>query len=225
MQVKLLRFLQEYSFERVGGRQKIRVDLRIISATNSDLKELIGAGRFREDLYYRLDGVCIGMPNLRDRGEDILLMANVFLRRYSYEAGRNIQGFASDAVTALLNYPWPGNIRELINRIRRAVIMADGDWVTPENLELESIQTRSQPQVDGLGLREALSLFESELLSETLSHCQGNVQQAARSLKTSRSVIYHLLKKHGLKNYALIIILISCLGFGILCLKPIGHFF
>ena len=132
LQVKLLRFLQEYTFERVGGRKSITVDLRVISATNKDLGELIEQNLFREDLYYRLDVIDISLPPLKDRGEDALIMANIFLKKHAATLGKEIQGFTPEAVTAIQTHAWPGNIRELGNRIRRAVVMADGVTITPE---------------------------------------------------------------------------------------------
>ncbi len=202
LQVKLLRFLQEFTFERVGGRETRTVDLRIISATNGDLKDLIAAGRFREDLFYRLNVVNIDLPTLKDRDDDALIMANVFLRRYATKTERQILGFSQDAVKAIQTYTWPGNIRELINHIRRAVVMAEDSWVTPENLGLDINEFQARP-TNGLGLKEAKAQFEAKLVSEALASCRGNVQMAAKVLKTSRSVIYHLINKHDLKEFSL----------------------
>jgi DNA-binding NtrC family response regulator len=129
LQVKLLRFLQDYTFTRVGGRTPIHVDLRIISATNSDLEELTQTGRFREDLYYRLDVVHIRLPFLKDRGDDALIIAHVFLRQYAGKVGKDICGFSQAASVAIQAHSWPGNIRELINRIRRAVVLSEGHWL------------------------------------------------------------------------------------------------
>ncbi len=197
LQVKLLRFLQDYSFERVGGREKRTADVRVISATNCNLKEMIAQNRFREDLFYRLDGINIDLPPLAERGDDILIMANFFLGRYCRDVGKEIKGFSPEALRALKVYSWPGNIRELINRVRRGVVMAEGSLVSPKNLDLES-QVLKGDLSAGLGLKEALAQFESRLIVETLDRCQGSVQMAAKALKTSRSVIYHLINKHGL---------------------------
>ncbi len=201
LQVKLLRFLQEFSFERVGGRESKQVDLRVIAATNCDLTELIAAGRFREDLYYRLNVVNIDLADLKDRADDVLIMANVFLRRYAAKTERKILGFTLEATKAIQAYSWPGNVRELINHIRRAVVMAEDEWITPENLGLNLAQLQGLAN-NGLGLKEAKAQFEAKLLADTLAHCQGNVQLAARNLKTSRSVIYHLINKYDLKEYS-----------------------
>jgi two-component system NtrC family response regulator len=155
MQVKLLRFLQEFTFERVGGREGKTVDVRVIAATNQNLLEMIQAGRFREDLYYRLYGLSIEVPLLKDRGEDVLLMARLFLRRLSAEGGRELHGFTQEARQALQAYPWPGNVRELINPLRRALVMAEESWITSKNLGLD--QDDNQVVVDdGLGLKEAI---------------------------------------------------------------------
>jgi two-component system NtrC family response regulator len=200
MQVKLLRFLQEFTFERVGGQRSRAVDVRILSATNANLADMIAAGRFREDLYYRLDVININLPDLKDRGNDAAIMANVLLRRYAKETRKKIKGFTRNAELAMANYPWPGNVRELINYVRRSVVMAESPWITPDDLGLPRGYASSRPgNGDGLGLKEAKSQFEARLLAQTIALCLGNVQMAAKALKTSRSVIYHLINKHGLR--------------------------
>jgi two-component system NtrC family response regulator len=196
LQVKLLRFLQEYTFERVGGRKTIKVDLRVISATNCDLKELIAAGRFREDLYYRLDVVNLALPPLKDRGEDVLIMAKFFLKYYASKQNKNISGFSPEALTAIQMHPWPGNIRELVNRIRRAVVMAEGPWIMPEHMSLKISEINPEPFIDGMGLREAKKRLEIELVTAALGKYHWNVRLAAKALKTSRSVIYNLMEKY-----------------------------
>ena len=201
LQVKLLRFLQEFTFYRVGGRQPIKVDLRIISATNSDLHELISTGRFREDLYYRLDVVSISLPALKDRGDDSLIMANVFLKRYAAKLGKNLKGFTSEAIAAIQGHSWPGNVRELINRVRRAVVMTEGDRVAPEHLGLDESSGEPEPVFNGKSLKEARAEFEARLVSEALQHFQGNVFLASRALRVSRSTMYHFIQKYQLKPY------------------------
>ena len=201
LQVKLLRFLQELSFERVGGRKTIKVDLRVLSATNGDLGEMIGANRFREDLYYRLDVINICLPLLKDRGEDAVIIANVFLKRYAIKVVKDIRGFTREAVTAIKAHPWPGNIRELINRIRRGVVMADTPWLTPEHLGLDLAEIQPQYMLNGQGLKEAKAKFEAKLVTEALTNYQGNVLLASKALKISRSMIYHIIQKYGLKQY------------------------
>jgi DNA-binding NtrC family response regulator len=201
LQVKLLRFLQEFTFYRVGGRQPIKVDLRIISATNADLHELISTGRFREDLYYRLDVVSISLPSLKDRGEDSLIMANVFLKRYAAKLGKNLRGFTPEAIAAIQGHTWPGNVRELINRVRRAVVMTEGDRVAPEHLGLDESGSDMEPVFNGKSLKEARAEFEARLVSEALQHFQGNVFLASRALRVSRSTMYHFIQKYQLKPY------------------------
>jgi two-component system NtrC family response regulator len=196
LQVKLLRFLQEYTFERVGGRKTIKVDLRVISATNCNLKELIAHGRFREDLYYRLDVVNLDLPHLKDRGEDMLIMAKFFLKYYTAKQNKNILGFSPEALTAIQMHPWPGNIRELVNRIRRAVVMTESPWIMPENMSLKISEINPEPFIEGMGLREAKKRLEIEMVTAALGKYQGNVRLAAKALKTSRSVIYNLMEKY-----------------------------
>jgi two-component system NtrC family response regulator len=186
----------------VGGRQAINVNLRIISATNTDLKELIATGRFREDLYYRLDVVNINLPLLKDREDDGLIMANVFLKRYSNKLGKDIKGFTPEAVAAIQGHAWPGNVRELINRVRRAVVMTEESRVAPEHLGLDQSQPDAEPAFNGKSLKEARAEFEARLVGEALEHFRGNVNLASRALKVSRSTMYHFIQKYQLKPYA-----------------------
>ena len=199
LQVKLLRFLQEHTFTRVGGRENLQVHIRVLSASNIPLKDLMARGHFREDLYYRLDVVNIELPPLSARGEDILILAHNFLKRYASQGGKDILGFTRETKACLESYPWPGNIRELINRVRRAVILADGPWVGPEHLGFTGEQAQPQAWYEGLSFKEAKTQFEKRLLSEALDRCQGNAALAAKSLKISRSVMYHLIQKYRLK--------------------------
>ncbi len=201
LQVKLLRFLQEFTFHRVGGRQPLKVDVRIISATNADLSELIAAGRFREDLYYRLDVVNITLPALKDRDDDSLIMANVFLKRYAARLGKELKGFTPEAMTAIQGHAWPGNVRELINRVRRAVVMTEGGRVGPEHLGLDQSGGVTETVFNGKSLKEARAEFEARLVSDALHHFQGNVFLASRALRVSRSTMYHFIQKYQLKPY------------------------
>ncbi len=201
LQVKLLRFLQEFTFHRVGGRQPIKVDIRIISATNTNLKDLIQAGRFREDLYYRLDVVNINLPPLKDREDDGLIMANVFLKRYAARLGKDIKGFTPEAVAAILGHSWQGNVRELINRVRRAVVMTEDSRVTPDHLGLDPSGQSPEPAFNGKSLKEARAEFEARLVGEALQYFRGNVNMASRALKVSRSTMYHFIQKYQLKPY------------------------
>ena len=197
LQVKLLRFLQEHRLERVGGRQEIDVDIRVIAATNSDLKRAMKTEQFREDLYYRLAVVGVTLPPLRDRGEDITILAKVFLERYGAESKKNLVGFSADAITAMQTYDWPGNVRELENRIRRAVIMAEGRKLTPEDLELADGEGEGYKSVS---LREAREELERELILRTLARHNGNMTRTAADLQVSRPTLYELMDKLSIKK-------------------------
>jgi two-component system NtrC family response regulator len=192
LQVKLLRFLQEREIERIGGRDRIRVNVRIIAASNKDLTAEIAAGRFREDLYYRLSVVTIKVPPLRERGEDILLLANAFLRRNCAERRRKVR-FSNDALQAMLNHAWPGNIRELENKVQRAVIMAQGRWVEPTDLELQTFETPDATAT----LREIRNKAEHQALVEALVKHRGNISQASKELKVSRPTLHGLVEKYS----------------------------
>lgn len=203
LQVKLLRFLQEFSITRVGGQKQIHIDVRVLSATNSNLKEKIIQGLFREDLYYRLNVVTIELPPLKDRGDDVLVIATVLLKRFAGKGRSNSLKFNLKAERALVSHSWPGNIRELINRVRRAVVMAEGSWITPENLGFDSLDVSSALLLDGQGLKEAKAHFEARMIVEALKKCHGNVPLTAELLKISRSMIYHLIQKYNLKECVL----------------------
>ena len=198
LQVKLLRFLQDRKIERIGGREQIPVDVRIIAASNRDLKVEIQAGRFREDLYYRLSVVTITVPPLRERGEDILLIARAFLARNCQEHRRKIR-LSPAALQALLAYSWPGNIRELENKVQRAVIMAQRSVIEPIDLDLATVEGTTEAE----GLREARDRVERQAVLEGLLKHRGNISQASRALGVSRPTFHALLAKHEIdaKNY------------------------
>jgi DNA-binding NtrC family response regulator len=200
LQVKLLRFLQEFTFERVGGHKTLEADLRVISATNGDLKALIKDGQFREDLYYRLDVLHIELPLLKDREDDLLIMASIFLKRYANRVDKNGLEFSKAAVTAIQAHPWQGNIRELTNRIRRSVVMADGSLIEPEHLGLAFLHLDPELYCDGLSLKAAKAKFEANLVSKVLAKYNGNVLLAAKALQTSRSMLYNLIQKYNIGN-------------------------
>jgi two-component system, NtrC family, response regulator len=195
IQVKLLRFLQEHRFQRVGGRQEIQVDTRLVAATNADLQQLIEQGKFREDLYFRLAVVTIRILPLRERGEDVLLLAREFLRRYAAQEGRSNLIFAPDALRAMERYAWPGNVRELQNRIRRAVIMAGGSRVATKDLELDTVTTPAA--FSGTTLRQAREQVEREMVQEALKRHSGKITSAAAELGISRPTLYELMDKLG----------------------------
>lgn len=196
LQVKLLRFLQDHEVHRLGGRDAVPVDVRILAATNVDLQEAIDHGRFREDLYYRLRVVAIPVPALKARGSDINLLARTFLMKFAEAQKRVLRGFTSQAIEALLAHNWPGNVRELENRVKRAVVMAEGQYISTANLELKDPAT-----VDGepTRLRVARDLREKDLVKLVLEKTDGNVSKAAVELGISRPTLYQLLSRFGLR--------------------------
>jgi len=194
LQVKLLRFLQEKTFQRVGGRQEIQSDARMIAATSVNLQESVASGTFREDLYFRLAVVVVTVPPLRDRGDDIGLVAREFLRHYGVQHGKPRLTFAPDAMHALNLHRWPGNIRELQNRVQRAVIMAEGKRVTARDLELADASSALPPQT----LKQAREAVERELVQDALRRHSGNITSAALELGISRPTLYELMEKLGI---------------------------
>ncbi len=191
LQVKLLRFLQEQKVERIGGREEIDLDVRVMAATNKDLKAAMKDGNFREDLYYRLGVVVIPMPPLREREGDIVVLATALLHRFASENKKKIAGFTQQSLNTMENYHWPGNIRELENRIKRAVIMADGTKITSQDLELASRYERSE----GGSLREARETLEKEFIERALRKHKGNMTKAAEDLGISRPTLYEMMEK------------------------------
>lgn len=197
LQVKLLRFLQDHEIQRLGGKDSIVVDTRVIAATNVDLLNAIANDRFREDLYYRLCVVTVAVPPLSERQTDIPLLARAFLLRFADEQKKSITGFTSEAMAALINHSWPGNVRELENRVKRAIVMAEGRSVTPANLELEQVSVFSKEATTIKGSRESR---EKELVLLAMERAQGNVSRAAAELGISRPTLYQLLARYGLKK-------------------------
>jgi len=194
MQVKVLRFLQDHVVERIGGRQQIHVDVRIVCATNQDLDRLIAEGRFREDLYYRLNELKLNIPPLRERAGDVLLLASYFLKKFNEQYDRNLKGFTSDSLSAIRAHPWRGNVRELENRVKRAVVMAEGPLVAAADMDLATGEVEDL----SLDLRTARSRAEREVLQLALTQSGGNLSTAAKLLGISRPTLYSLAKEHGL---------------------------
>jgi len=194
LQAKMLRFLQERVVERVGGREEIPVDVRVVCATNQIPEALIKEGLFREDLYYRVSEITINIPPLRDREEGRLILARTLLTRYAKLQKRAINGFADDAVTAIEAYDWPGNVRELENKIKGAVIMADGKMVSAADLGIAI----NKGEEASLNLREVRQRSESKAIRVALTKCYGNVSKAAELLGVTRPTLYDLLNKYGL---------------------------
>lgn len=197
LQAKLLRFLQERVIERVGGRQEIPVDVRIVCATHQDLKQLSKEGRFREDLYYRLAEIVVNIPPLRERVGDPALLAHAFVRRFAQEQNRGGLNLSEDAVRAIEAHPWPGNIRELENCIKRATIMADGNQISADDIGLTS---QDAAQLDNsLDLRTVRDEAEKRAVIAAMGRVNGNVVKAAELLGVSRPTLYDLMHRLGLK--------------------------
>jgi two-component system, NtrC family, response regulator len=197
MQVKLLRFLQNQVIERVGGRQPIQVDCRVVCATHQNLTKLIAEGRFREDLFYRINEVGVRVPALRERTGDVPLLAKYFLKHFAIELKRPVHAFTPEALVAIEAHSWRGNVRELENRVKRAVIMASASVVGTEDLELEGALGEREPQLT-LNLREARLRAEALVIRQALSQAGANVSQAAKLLGISRPTLYDLIRQHGL---------------------------
>ncbi len=197
LQAKLLRFLQERVIERVGGRKQIAVDVRIISATHQDLPDKIVRGDFREDLYYRISEVTVNIPPLNAREGDVLLLAKAFLERFKREMNRlELKGFSAQANQAIMDYEWPGNVRELENRVKRAVIMAEGNEISAEELEITPAQN---DQTLPLNLRTVRERAETNAIIQAVNHAEGNMSRAAELLGITRPTLYSLIGKYDLK--------------------------
>jgi two-component system, NtrC family, response regulator len=196
LQVKILRFLQEYEIERVGGREAIRVNVRVIAATNRNLEQEVKGGRFREDLYYRLGVVAIHVPPLRERGDDVVALADYFLKKASAQYGRPVVGFTADALAALRSYSWPGNVRELENRIRRAVIMSEKRLIVPGDLNLPGSREGAPPDT----LKDLRHQVEREHIRRVLARNNWNVSKSAADLDVSRPTLHDLIKKHHIRK-------------------------
>ncbi len=200
LQAKLLRFLQERRVERLGGRQEIAVDVRVVGATHQDLKALIDAGRFREDLYYRLAEIVVTIPPLRQRHGDAVLLANAYLRRFAQEQRRGSLAFTDDAIRAIERHAWPGNVRELINVVKRAAIMADGARVTADDLGLATADEAGDVAADPtLDLRVAREEAERRTIVLALARTANNIAKAAELLGVSRPTLYDLMHRLAIR--------------------------
>ncbi|MCK0512484.1 PEP-CTERM-box response regulator transcription factor [Aromatoleum buckelii] len=196
LQAKLLRFLQERVIERIGGREEIAVDVRIVCATHRDLKAQISAGLFREDLYYRLAEIVIEIPPLRDRDGDAVLLAHAFVQRFAQANGRGTMHLGDDAVAAIESHRWPGNVRELENCLKRAVIMTEGSRITADDLGLDSVD----PDLQHLNLRQVRDEAERRAVVRVLARTNGNIARAAEILGVSRPSLYDLMNRFALKK-------------------------
>ena len=194
LQSNLLRFLQEKTIYRVGSTRSILVDTRVIAASNINLKQAVAQGKFREDLYYRLNVLPVTVPPLRERRDDLPVLTSHFFRLYAADKPRHLKGFSSAAVRAIASHDWPGNVRELINRIRRAMVLAEGRQITPADLELAS----ADPAGAGDGLGQLRTAAERAAIGASLQRAGSNITLAARDLGVSRMTLYRLMSKHGI---------------------------
>ena len=195
LQVKILRFLQDHKIERVGGREMMEVDLRIVAATNKDIKRLISDGLFREDLYYRLAVVTIDLPPLRERGEDIFILAKMFLEKFAAD-GREPKKLSSEAIDAIALYEWPGNVRELENKMRRAITLAEGPTITPSDIGLAAEGAADAKPLD---LKTAREMLDRRYIYLAISRNNGNISKAAEELGLTRPTIHNLINKYNIK--------------------------
>jgi two-component system NtrC family response regulator len=196
LQVKLLRFLQERVIERIGGRQPIAVNTRIVCATHQDLEAMIAEGRFREDLYYRLAEIVVKIPSLVERAGDAALLARHFVNRFGRELNPTGQGISADALALVDSYPWPGNVRELENRIKRAVIMAEGRSIGADDLDLPG---KAREESHAINLRAAREVADRRAIRQAMSRTDNNISGAAKLLGISRPTLYDLLKQYRLQ--------------------------
>lgn len=198
LQAKMLRFLQERVIERVGGRSEIPVDIRVVCATHRDLQNMVKEESFREDLYYRVGEIVILIPPLRDRDDDVVLLARTFLNQYKEEYGTKTKGFSDEAVEAMLSHSWPGNIRELQNKLKSAVVLAEGTVITADDLGLIAKATESEPMV--LNLREVRELAESKAIRRAYHQSEQNISKTAELLGVTRPTLYSLIEKYHLDD-------------------------
>ena len=197
-QVKLLRVLQEREFERLGGHETLKADVRLIAATNKDLERAIEQGKFREDLFYRLNVFPIFIPPLRERKPDVLLLADHFLQRFSAEHGRDIRRLATPAIDMLTSYHWPGNARELQNVIERAVLVCDGHVIHAHHLSPTLQTAEASGTVMSIALDDAVAAYEKDLLQDALKSARGNRAKAARLLRTTERIVNYKVRKLGI---------------------------
>ena len=196
LQSKMLRFLQERQIERVGGRESIEVNVRIVAATHQPLSELVEKGKFREDLYYRLSEVALSIPSLTERNGDVVLIARAMLDKFNKQYGRNFRGFTSEAVHAMEAYSWPGNVRELENKIKAAVVMSDSNQIGANELQIEQSQLDEMP----LNLRQVREVAESRAIQRAIVLSNGNISKASKLLGVTRPTLYSLMDKYGIQH-------------------------
>ena len=198
MQVNLLRFLQEKTIERVGANESISIDVRVLAATHVDLAEAVAQRRFREDLYYRINVVCVAIPRLADRGADIEDLAQHYFLRFARAHNRSLRGFSKAAMQVLLSHSWPGNVRELVNRVQRAAVMTEGRFIQPEDLGFD----RQDDGHDMMTLEDARAAAERVMIRRAMSQARNQVSRAAMLLGVSRVTLYRLIGKYNIHNHA-----------------------
>ena len=198
MQVKLLRVLQEREFERLGGTNTLRTNVRLVVATHHDMEQLIANGKFRKDLYYRLNIFAIFVPPLRDRKSDLLLLADHFLEKFSREHSKNIKRISTPAIDMLTSYHWPGNVRELENALERAVLVCDSNVLHAHHLPPTLQTAESSGTVTRVSLKDALAAYEKDLIQDALKTAGGNRAKAARLLNTTKRILNYQTKKHAI---------------------------
>lgn len=197
LQAKILRFLQEKVVTRVGGREDLPVDVRIICATHQNLQQMVAEKSFREDLFYRISEITINIPPLRERGEDIILLARSILQNSSQQMSKPVNGFTDDAIQALIHHPWPGNVRELQNKVKAACIMTDGKQISSQDLDLHSDESNSTIE---LNLKKVRENAEKQAVSRALAISEGNMSNTANLLGITRPTLYTLIEKYSLRN-------------------------
>jgi len=200
LQVKLLRVLQEREFERVGGTETLKANVRLVAATNKDLEKAMASGAFREDLYYRLNVFTLFVPPLRERKPDLLTLADHFLEKFAREHGRPIKRISTPAIDMLASYHWPGNVRELENTIERAVLMCDGEVIHGHHLP-PSLQTaEASGTVTRVSLKDAIVAYEKDLIQDALKTTRGNRAKAARLLDTTERIINYKVRSYDIDS-------------------------
>jgi transcriptional regulator with GAF, ATPase, and Fis domain len=199
-QAKLLRVLQEHEFEPVGSSVTTSVNVRVIAATNADLKKAAAEGKFREDLYYRLNVFSIALPPLRERKEDVSLLAQHFLHKYNLAVGKKIQAFAAETLAAMVQYDWPGNVRELENAVEHAVLVETNLFISPGSLPMNLTPREPADASTELGLRDMLNLFEKQIIIDTLMRANWIKKRAANMLRIDARNLPYLLRKHNLSD-------------------------
>ena len=200
LQVKLLRVLQEREFERVGGTRTVKIDIRLITATNKNLEDSVTQGTFRQDLYYRLNVVSLEMPPLRERLEDIPLLANYFASKYGQKCNRRIMGVSTQALARLAAYDWPGNVRELENAMERAVVLGTTERILPEDLPESMLESEAPVTLPGTQYHEAVAQTKKQIILSAMQQAKGSYTEAAKILGVHANYLHRLIRNLNLKE-------------------------